>query len=212
MVQSDRQQSDACAARCSRHIPVGTFYGLDHGEGLRLGPRPARFRVRSFPRVRYRRVGLGQSFDLLCACRRGSLRQSRWAFHRLDRRCWRRLRRHRERGCSYRIPLHEPCYTGLRQRRDQFRRGAQSRADQRSTGRYCVQIWRPFRHHQILAARIRYGFYTQTTVSAAIPTRSDCQVSASVTTFIFDGKGGSQTREPGATNCAQPNAFMVCWK
>ena len=92
MVQPDRQQSDARAAWCRWHIPVRTLYGLDHGEGLRLRARPARFRVRSFPRIRYRRVGLGQSFDLLCACRRGSLRQSGRAFHRLDRRCRRRLR------------------------------------------------------------------------------------------------------------------------
>ena len=35
----------ACAARCRWHIPFGTFYGFDHGQGLRLRPRPLGVRV-----------------------------------------------------------------------------------------------------------------------------------------------------------------------
>ena len=40
MVQFARQQPNTCAAWRCRHFSVGAFYDFDHGEGLRLSPRP----------------------------------------------------------------------------------------------------------------------------------------------------------------------------
>ena len=94
MVQSDRQQPDTCSARRCRRFPGRAFHDLNDGEGLCLGPRPVGLRVRSFPGVRHRRMGLGQSFDVLCARRRGAVRQQERQVDRMDRGCWRRIRVH----------------------------------------------------------------------------------------------------------------------
>ena len=145
MVQSGRQQSDTCTARSRRRFPGRTFYDLDDGEGLRFGPRPAGLRVRSLLGIRHRRMGMGQSFDRLCARRRGAVRQSGRKGYGLDCGCWRRLRHHRKRFCAHRISLHQSCHCGLCECGNQFGRPSHSGAGQRFARRYRIQVRHPRR-------------------------------------------------------------------
>ena len=122
MVQSGRQQSDTCTARSRRRFPGRTFYDLDDGEGLRFGPRPLGFAFDRFLAFGTAGWAWGNPSIVLCARRRGAVRQSGRKGYGLDCGCWRRLRHHRKRFCAHRISLHQSCHCGLCERGNQFGR------------------------------------------------------------------------------------------